>query len=108
MAEPAGVTITIRLDDLPVLKGALEVVAEGIVSSLQPDNERNARLGTAADNAKYPILFDPQTAGGLLIGVPAETAEACLVELRDGGYTQAAVIGEVNAEKSVGPLVVDA
>jgi selenide,water dikinase len=105
MAEPAGVTVTIRLDDLPVLKGALEVMADGIESSLQPDNERNAGSGIATGNAKRPILFDPQTAGGLLIGVPAKAVEACLVELRDGGYTQAAVIGEVIAEKGAGPLV---
>ncbi len=108
MAEPAGVVVTIRLDDVPVLKGALEVMAAGIVSSLQPDNERNAGLGMETGDLKRPILFDPQTAGGLLIGVAAETAEACLVELCEAGYTQAAVIGEVNAEKSARPLVVAA
>jgi len=108
MAEPAGVTVTIRLSDVPVLEGVLAVMEAGIVSSLQPDNERNARGEIIAGGAKRPILFDPQTAGGLLIGLPAAAVEACLRALREAGYAQAAAIGSVETLGRAGPLVVTA
>lgn len=106
MAEPAGVTVAVRMADLPILDGALQVMAKGIVSSLQPDNERSAQGEFEDGGERRPILFDPQTAGGLLIGVPAEAAEACLAALRDAGYARAAAIGSVAAGKAGHPLVV--
>nr|MCU0526802.1 AIR synthase-related protein [Elainella sp. Prado103] len=42
----------------------------------------------------FPLLFDPQTSGGLLAAVPIEQATACITALQDAGYA-AAQIGEV-------------
>ena len=41
------------------------------------------------------ILFDPQTAGGLLIALPPAAAESLLLRLRAAGVAEAALVGEI-------------
>ncbi|WP_165855154.1 selenide, water dikinase SelD [Marinobacter sp. JSM 1782161] len=99
MTRPSGVDVTLDLSALPLLDGAEETLAEGILSSLQPANVRLRRAlrnqEAMAAHPRYPILFDPQTAGGLLAGVPADQAEACVEALCERGYPQAVIIGTV-------------
>ncbi len=99
MTRASGVDAEIELAALPVLDGAEESVKAGILSSLQPANVRLRRaLRNQAEmvgHPRYALVFDPQTAGGLLAGVPADRVEACLAELRRLGYPQAAIIGRV-------------
>jgi selenide,water dikinase len=94
---PLGATIDIEA--LPVLDGALATLADGIVSTLQEKNERFSRhFGIDATTSVEPrgrLLFDPQTSGGLLAGIPADRVDICRAELHTLGYTQAAVIGRV-------------
>jgi selenide,water dikinase len=66
---------------------------------------RNAK--EVADEERYPMLFDPQTAGGLLASVSAAGAESCLEELRRTGYLHAAIVGEVKlASEDLPPVTV--
>jgi selenide, water dikinase len=99
MTRPSGVDAELFLAQLPLLDGALETVAAGIVSSLQPANVRLRRaLRNQADfvaHPRYPLLFDPQTAGGLLSSVPAAQASACVSALHAAGYPHTAVIGRI-------------
>jgi selenide, water dikinase len=99
MTQAAGVDAELELDALPLLDGAAETVAAGILSSLHPANTRLRRAlrnqKVAIDHPNYPLLFDPQTAGGLLAGVPESAADACIAALHESGYRQAARIGRV-------------
>jgi selenide,water dikinase len=99
MTRASEVDAQLILDRIPVLEGARESVARGVFSSLQPQNVRLRRavrnLNEAQALPDYPLLFDPQTAGGLLAGVPAARALSCIAALRAAGYPQAAVIGAV-------------
>ena len=102
MAQPSGVSAQIRLSALPLLDGAQECAAAGIVSSLHGANAR-ARSALRnpeqfAHHARYPLLFDPQTAGGLLASVPPGKADACVAALHGLGYPHAAMIGVVLAQ----------
>ncbi len=99
MTKPSGVDAELELDALPLLDGARETVAAGILSSLQPANTRLRRAlsnqEAALNHPNYPLLFDPQTAGGLLASLPEATADACLAALHALGYPHAVRIGRV-------------
>lgn len=95
--DPAGVHIELDLAAVPVLDGAEELAARGVVSSLHPRNLHFRHClqdpAAASKAPRYPLLFDPQTAGGLLAAIPAAQAPACVQALRRRGYAQAALIG---------------
>ena len=99
MTKPSGVDVALDLKALPVLDGALDTVRLGILSSLQPENVRLRRairnLEAATESPVYPLIFDPQTAGGLLASVPADRAGVCVAALHALGYGRATIIGEV-------------
>ena len=97
MAKASGVSTELFLQAIPALSGALETMGAGIFSSLQPQNLRLRHAIRNLDDVchaeKFPLLFDPQTAGGLLGSVPADAVEGCLADLRKEGSANAAVIG---------------
>ena len=110
MTKPSGVDAELSLSAMPVLEGAEETAAAGILSSLQPANVRLRRaLRNQADyvsHPRYPLVFDPQTAGGLLASVPADRAEACVAALKALGYPHTAIIGRILAQgEALEPIV---
>lgn len=110
MTRPSNVDAEIDLNALPLLDGAQETSAAGILSSLQPANVRLRRAlrnqEAAVAHPNYPLIFDPQTAGGLLASVPAGKAQACVAALKALGYEHTAVIGRVLAQgDALAPIV---
>ena len=99
MVKAGDLDATLSLARVPLLEGLRETVAAGIFSSLQPQNVRLRRairnLEAAASHPLYPVLFDPQTAGGLLASLPLEGAHACVGALQAAGYASAAIVGFV-------------
>jgi selenide,water dikinase len=112
MTRASGVDAVIERESLPLLDGALETVKAGILSSLQPQNLRLRRairdIDAAARHPAYPLLFDPQTAGGLLAGVPAEQAGDCIKALQARGYRDAVIIGRIEPQSDeIEPIRLD-
>ncbi|WP_166263848.1 selenide, water dikinase SelD [Marinobacter caseinilyticus] len=113
MTRPSGVDAELDLGSIPILPGAEETAAAGILSSLQPANIRLRRgirnQGEWLKNPRYPLIFDPQTAGGLLASVSADKADACVAELKAIGYPHTAIIGRVVPQgDAIEPIVLKA
>jgi selenide, water dikinase len=91
-----GIGAVLASDSLPLSRGLMALADKGFASSLLPENRRLIRhLADPAGISEklLAILFDPQTAGGLLAAVPAEHAVNALAALRAAGYPHAADIG---------------
>lgn len=113
MCRASSAAARVSLSAVPLLEGARDVVGKGILSSLAPANMRarhlvEVRPPSLVNEDAYALLYDPQTAGGLLASVPASQAEACVRALVGAGYPSAAVIGEVVAPEGGdgAPLIV--
>ncbi len=126
MLEASGTGTEIEIDRIPLYAGAADCVAAGVESTLAPSNREHlqkrwqvdsgpgaadaAKTGTEetaesvatgprAAGEKDALLFDPQTSGGLLAGVPSFGIDDVVARLRDAGYVQAACIGRVTDRK---------
>ncbi len=113
MTRPSGVDAELVMSALPLLDGAEECVAAGIVSSLQGANVRLRRALSNQEafvkHPRYPLIFDPQTAGGLLASVPADRVEECMAELRKLGYIHTVAIGRILAQgDALEPIILKA
>ena len=77
MAERSGVRLVIEPDALPALPGALAVARRGLRTGGDFRNREFVAGSVELDglSEELDILgFDPQTAGGLLVSIPAEKA----------------------------------
>lgn len=105
MLEASGVSAEISLESLPLLPGAEDLVGQGIESTLAPGNrwfeEQIRTKETTRSSASYQLLFDPQTSGGLLIGVAGEQLNSLLEKLPDS----AKVFGQVGEPLGEGKVL---
>lgn len=111
MARRSGVCAVVDLGAIPALPGSVELFRSGFESTYHQQNAR-ARRGIVIEPAasvheRLPLLFDPQTSGGLVFGVAASAVAATLAQLHEAGDEAATMIGEVVASRPDGaPLQV--
>ncbi len=95
-----GLGARLDLARIPLLKGAAALAEAGVRSTIWPANRAAVALKNFTETPAEILLFDPQTAGGLLAALPADKAEAALHSLQNAGYP-AAIIGEITAESGL-------
>ena len=97
-------SIGIRLESkaIPIIPEAIQYARNGFIPGGAFKNKafRSSLLILAPhmDSVLVDILFDPQTSGGLLMGVGNDKAEDLLHSLKSAGIEDAAIIGEVLSE----------
>ncbi len=112
MVRASKVSVKLNLNAIPILEGARESVQTGILSSLHPQNLRSSQwienLAQIESNPTFPLLFDPQTSGGLLASVAIDHAADCLDALKAAGYAESTIVGSVlSAQESVLPVTIE-
>ena len=97
-AQASRVSLEIDSARVPLLDGALGLVGQKMVTGGDRTNREFVGSGVAfrdgVDSELVSLLFDPQTAGGILVSVPRQKVEPLLARLRQT-YRRAAVIGRV-------------
>jgi len=96
VVEASDVSAVVHADQVPVLDGIHELVAEGVF----PDGSvRNLEsvfeiVDSGVDVNVLKVLADAQTSGGLLMTIPAERADSLITQLSSRTLV-AVVIGEI-------------
>jgi selenide, water dikinase len=108
----SGVSLEIEVESVPRIDGALKAIELGAIPAGLHANRAFVECMTAdapgsriADDARM-LLYDPQTAGGLLIAVADDSAGSLLAALR-AAHLNASRIGSVGpGRKEHEPLIV--
>ena len=104
MANASGVSLHLELANIPIISGARKYAEMGCFAGGAFDNkahfESQVQFSDSIDEENQMLLFDPQTSGGLLLGVSAEKLESFLARARE--LDQAAwVVGHVEAGSGI-------
>jgi len=106
VARASSVTIEIDSARVPLINGALELARAGLMTGADKTNREyvgeDISIADGIDVNLVKLLFDPQTAGGLLLAISEDKADDLLTDLRRN-YPRAEIVGRVTAhdEKSI-------
>jgi selenide,water dikinase len=103
LACASNVTIELDAPAVPLLGGALELAASGMLTSGDKTNREyigeDIKIDARVDKNLVKLLFDPQTAGGMLISISAAQAPRLLERLVEN-YPVAQIVGRVTERAS--------
>lgn len=98
MAEGSKVSIKINPNNVPIIKGAIDLAAMGIIPAGAYANmahiEHKVEVKSQVSQAILDCMYDPQTSGGLLISLDKDKVNWLMDELK-GLNTTYAIVGEV-------------
>ncbi len=108
VAKASQVTFEIDAAQIPLLPHVLELVAQGMLTRGDRVNRdyigTDIQISAAVSKEMQSLLYDPQTAGGLLICIAEDRANEMLEKLRQE-YLQAAIIGHVVTPKTTSLVI---
>ena len=90
MAAGSNVTIEIDVNALPIIPGVLEIASQHKSGGMQTNKDHflpQVEFRREIPDDLRDLIFDPQTSGGLLISVSAESADGVLAELKKAGIS---------------------
>jgi len=96
ICRESSVAATLRLDDIEFLPGAIDAATSGVRSHLYASNAASIPAARPTNDPRADLVFDPQTAGGMLAALPSSKAEAVVGQLAAAGYV-ASTVGEIRA-----------
>jgi selenide,water dikinase len=102
LAKASKVTLEIIAKRVPVLPGALELARRKMLTKGDKVNREyvgdDLTIDPDISKETISLLYDPQTAGGMLIAIASDRAEVMLTKLRET-YAQATIIGRAVERK---------
>lgn len=99
MARSSEVTLRIRVSDVPLFPGVLELARRNMVSGGARRNRQYLKSAvswrTHAEPALQDLLYDSETSGGLLVSLPPSSVDEYVARLREKGHEHTSVVGDV-------------
>ncbi|BDQ34388.1 selenide, water dikinase [Pseudodesulfovibrio portus] len=108
LAGASGVRIELRMHDVPLLPGALDMASMGMLPAGSICNRNHylphAEAADGLDPIRLDLMFDAQTSGGLLLAVKPGQLDQAMSMLEDAG-DQPAHVGTAHAREQGRPAL---
>jgi selenide, water dikinase len=86
MAKASGLSCRLQASRVPILPQTLDLAEQGFVPAATYGNRKSfepfVQFDNAVDLSRLDALFDPQTAGGLLLAIAPNNLEAAMASLK--------------------------